>query len=83
MTKSVMKSPLHLFDEYKSYKYDLAYIYANRFLHLAEKLHNRECMAETNGGVISCQSSSGLFKDFFDVASRIDITDVSLFKTSI
>ena len=72
------EASIHLFDEYKSYKYDSAYIYANRSLHLAEKLHNRGYVAEANGGIVFCLLSSGLFKEAFDVISRIDITDVSL-----
>lgn len=69
---------IHLFDEYKSYKYDSAYAYANKCLHLAEKLHNRGYVAEANGGIVFCLLSSGLFKEAFDVISRIDITDVPL-----
>lgn len=72
------EASIHLFDEYKSYKYDSAYIYANRSLHLAEKLHNRGYVAEANGGIVFCLLPSGLFKEAFDVISRIDITDVSL-----
>lgn len=72
------EASIHLFDEYKSYKYDSAYTYANRSLHLAEKLHNRGYVAEANGGIVFCLLSSGLFKEAFDVISRIDITDVSL-----
>ena len=48
------EASIHLFDEYKSYKYDSAYTYANRSLHLAEKLHNRGYVAEANGGIVFC-----------------------------
>lgn len=68
----------HLFNEYKSYKYDSAYAYANKSLHLAEKLHNRGYVAEANGNIVFCLLSSGLFKEAFDVINKIDITDVSL-----
>lgn len=69
---------IHLFNEYKSYKYDSAYAYANKCLHLAEKLHNRGYVAEANDGIVFCLLSSGLFKEAFDVINKIDITDIPL-----
>lgn len=69
---------IHLFDEYKSYKYDSAYAYANKSLELAGKLHNRGYVAEANGRIVFCLLSSGLFKEAFDVINKIDITDVPL-----
>lgn len=69
---------IHLFNEYKSYKYDSAYAYANKCLHLAEKLNNRGYVAEANGGIVFCLLSSGLFKEAFDVISKIDITNIPL-----
>ncbi len=69
---------MHLFDEYKSYKYDSAYVYANKCLILANNLDNSGYVAEAKSGIVFCLLSSGLFKEAFDVISKIDITDVPL-----
>lgn len=69
---------IHLFNEYKSYKYDSAYVYANKCLSLAQSLDNRGYVAEAKGGIVFCLLSSGLFKEAFDVISKIDIADVPL-----
>jgi len=69
---------INLFNEYKSYKYDSAYAYANRCLHIAEKLHNREYIVQAKNGIAFCLLSSGLFKEAFDAMSRINMKNISI-----
>lgn len=58
---------MSLFEEYKSYKYDSAYSYANRSLELARRLRHRGYVTEANCGIAFCLLSSGLFKEAFDI----------------
>lgn len=67
---------IELFYEYKSYKYDSAYSYANKSLHLAQKLNNHRYIVEANRGIVFCLLSSGLFKEAFDVIEKIDIDSI-------
>lgn len=72
------EASIHLFEEYKSYKYDSAYSYAHHSLQLAERLQNPGYIAESNGAIVFCLLSSGLFKEAFDVIGKIDISHVPL-----
>lgn len=72
------EASIHLFEEYKSYKYDSAYSYAHHSLQLAQRLQNSGYIAESNGAIVFCLLSSGLFKEAFDVIGKIDISHVPL-----
>ena len=72
------EAAIHLFDEYKSYKYDSAYTYAHQSLQLTQKLQNKGYVAESNCAITFCLLSSGLFKEAFDVIQKIDIANVPL-----
>ena len=48
------EASIHLFEEYKSYKYDSAYSYAHHSLQLAERLQNPGYIAESNGAIVFC-----------------------------
>ena len=56
-----------LFDEYKSYKYDSAYVYANKSLDVALHLSNQSYIVKANEAIVFCLLSSGLFKEAFEI----------------
>jgi tetratricopeptide (TPR) repeat protein len=62
-----------LFDEYKSYKYDSAYVYAHKCLDMATHITNPDKIMEANGLIAFCYLSSGLFKEASDIMSSIDV----------
>lgn len=61
-----------VYEEYKSYKYDSAYVYAHKLLQLSERLNDvgREYTSKVKVGFILL--SSGMFKEAFDNLSGID-----------
>lgn len=69
---------IHLFEEYKSYKYDSAYAYAHQSLQLAQQLQVPGYVAEAKGAIAFCLLSSGLFKEAFDVIEQIDTTNIPI-----
>lgn len=66
-----------LFDEYKSYKYDSAYVYAHRCLHVATLISDPEKVMEAKGLIAFCYLSSGLFKEASDIMNSIDVKNAS------
>lgn len=66
-----------LFDEYKSYKYDSAYVYAHRCLHVATLISDSEKVMEAKGLIAFCYLSSGLFKEASDIMNSIDVKNAS------
>lgn len=67
---------INLYNEYKSYKYDSAFVYANRSLSLAKKIENKNYEVEASSDIVFCLLSAGLYKEAFDVVSKIDVTGV-------
>ncbi len=67
-----------LFDEYKSYKYDSAYVYANKCFDIATQLNDPVKINIAKEHFAFCYLSSGLFKEAFDILNSIDIQEVSL-----
>ena len=65
-----------LFDEYKSYKFDSAYFYANNCLKLAQKSGSRDRLVQSHCAVAFCYLSSGLFHESFDEMSKVDVSGV-------
>lgn len=67
----------YLFDEYQSYKYDSAYVYAGKILEIATKLNDPVKIVEAKEHIAFCFLSSGLFKESFDIVNTIDIKNHS------
>lgn len=63
---------LKLYDQYKSYKYDSAYVYAARLGRLSLKAHNKvkENYSKTKLGFILL--SAGKYKEAFNIIDQID-----------
>lgn len=66
-----------LFEEYKSYKYDSAYVYAIKTLDIANRLNNPGKIVEAKVRLVFCFLSSGLFKEAFDIVKDSDIDRLS------
>lgn len=62
-----------LFDEYKSYKYDSAFVYAQKSFTTAQKLSDLNKIIEAKRQIGFCYLSSGLFKEASDIMKSIDI----------
>lgn len=73
--ENTFRNHIKLFEEYKSYKYDSAYSYANKSLETALQLNNRLYEIEAYDAVVFCLLSSGLFKEANDIISTIDVTN--------
>jgi len=79
-TSKVSFEQLHhyaaLFEEYKSYKYDSAYVYAIKTLDIANKLKDPGKIVEAKVRLVFCFLSSGLFKEAFDIVKDSDIDNL-------
>lgn len=64
------KQCIMLYDEYRSYRYDSAYVYATRAIALAHKLGNRDYELDSHCALAFCMLSAGLYKEAFDAIER-------------
>jgi len=62
-----------LFDEYKSYKYDSAYLYAQKALEIGTRLDDPLLISAAKEHTAFCYLSAGLFKEASDIMDSIDI----------
>ncbi|RYE91120.1 MAG: hypothetical protein EOO37_01185 [Cytophagaceae bacterium] len=63
---------LRIYQEYRSFKYDSAFIYAQRLLQLATKIKSPEKVEVSKLNLAFIQVSSGMFKEAFEGLERID-----------
>ena len=70
--KTQYNACIKLYDEYKSYRYDSAYTYANRSLELATKLNDDNYKVESECAMVFCLVSAGLYKEAFDKMGRVN-----------
>lgn len=68
---------LQLFDEFKSYRCDSAFAYANRCMDLARQMGSPQSVAEAKCAVSFCLMSSGLFKEASDMMAAISTEGMS------
>lgn len=61
-----------IFDEYSSFQYDSAFVYANKLVNLSEKIANKDLKVKARCNVFSCFVKTGLFKEAFDYAESIN-----------
>lgn len=66
-----------LFEEYKSFKFDSAYFYANQCYLIAQAAKDRDKLVESHCALAFCYLSSGLFVEAFEEMARIDVSGVS------
>ena len=70
---------LKLYDEYKSYKYDSAYVYADRLHTLSLKAHNSEKENYSKIKLAFILLSAGKYKEAFTITETIDHTGFNEF----
>ncbi len=61
---------IKLYNEYKSYQYDSAYVYSTQAIKLAQSLGNRDYVLESHCALTFCLLSAGLYKEAFDAIER-------------
>jgi hypothetical protein len=61
-----------LYKEYRSYKYDSAYSFAGRMLQIAEKLKDKNRIAESKIALSFSCMSAGLYKEASEISSTIN-----------
>jgi hypothetical protein len=62
---------LRIYDEYKAFKYDSAFVYCQKITQLAERLNKPEKLEIAKLKLAFVLLSSGLFKETFDTLERI------------
>lgn len=65
-----------LFEEYRSFKYDSAYFYANRALNLARSLNDADRRVKAQCAIVFCHMSSGLFVEALNAMKKVDLKGV-------
>ncbi|MDR3227161.1 MAG: hypothetical protein LBT56_05770, partial [Prevotellaceae bacterium] len=65
----------NLFEEYRSYIYDSAYVCVEKLLELSYTLNDTCKITASNIKLGFCYLSSGLFKEAFDIFSQIDVSN--------
>jgi tetratricopeptide (TPR) repeat protein len=68
----------HLYEEYRSYIYDSAYVCVEKLLSISHTLNDSEKMAAATVKLGFCYLSSGLFKECFDILSTLDVSRCSV-----
>lgn len=78
LNPSIFQNNLRLFEEYKSYLYDSAYVFANRSLEVAQQENNPTHIIEAKGAVMFCLLSAGLFKEASDIVLSMSLEGVDM-----
>ncbi|MGI4831975.1 MAG: DUF6377 domain-containing protein [Janthinobacterium lividum] len=64
----------HIYQEYRSFKYDSAFVYAQRLLKLATKIQDPEKIESAKLDLAFIQVSSGMFKEAFELLKSVNAT---------
>lgn len=62
-----------LYEQYKSYQYDSAYVYADKMLVLSQLLKDKARIADTKVKTGFILISAGMFRETFDVLKTVDV----------
>jgi tetratricopeptide (TPR) repeat protein len=68
---------VNLYEEYRSYIYDSAYVCVEKLSAISHTLNDSEKIALTTVKLGFCYLSSGLFKECFDILSSLDVSRCS------
>lgn len=64
---------VQLYDQYKSYQYDSAYVYADKMLMLSQLLKDKGRVADTKVKTSFILISAGMFRETFEVLKTVDV----------
>lgn len=67
-----------LYDEYKSYCYDSAVVYARQMGELAEAMGDRNRIGESKCALVFCLTSAGILNEAYNVLSHVDTTAMDM-----
>ncbi|GHT62475.1 hypothetical protein FACS189451_06910 [Bacteroidia bacterium] len=70
-------SYLELFEEYRSYIYDSAYVCVEKLMEISSELNDPDKITSSQVKLGFCYLSSGLFKEAFDVLAVIHVSNCS------
>ncbi len=76
-TEARYRQCIKLYEEYRSYRYDSAYVYATRAIGLAHKLGSREDEIDSQCALAFCMLSAGLYKEAFDAIEHVSVAGAS------
>jgi hypothetical protein len=62
-----------LYDEYKSYQFDSAYVYVNKMIKLSRQMDDKQKENYSNVKLAFILLSSGMFKETFDDLEKVDV----------
>ncbi len=62
-----------MYEEYRSYIYDSAYVYVEKLIRISSALNDRDKLVSSKIKLGFCYVSSGLFKEAFDVLSFLNM----------
>lgn len=65
-----------IYNEYKSYQYDSAYVYSEKTLLYARKLNDKNLEVKAQSNLLFCFLSSGLFTEAVDIATSTSLEGV-------
>lgn len=66
-----------IYDEYKPYQYDSAYVYAMNTIHYADMLNDKDLKVKAQSNLMFCFLSAGLFKEAVDIANATNLGSAS------
>ena len=66
-----------LFEEYRSYIYDSAYVCVEKLLDVSHALNDQDKITSSTVKMGFCYLSSGMFKEAFDILEMIDVSGCS------
>jgi len=66
-----------LFNEYRSYIYDSAYVYVEKLIDVSKRLDDKDKITSSKVKQGFCFLSSGLFNEAFDILSSFNVRDCS------
>ncbi|RYY06873.1 MAG: tetratricopeptide repeat protein [Sphingobacteriaceae bacterium] len=64
---------VQLYDQYKSYQYDSAYVYANKLQNLSVLLHDHQKIAYSKVQTGFILLSAGMFRETFEVLNTVEV----------
>ena len=69
----------NIIEEYKAYKYDSAFVYANKMITLARSFNKQHELIEDEILLGNIYTSTGMYKEAFELVANIDTNTISKF----
>ena len=69
---------VEMFEEYRSYIYDSAYVCVEKLIHISSELNDNDKITSSKVKLGFCYLSSGLFKEAFDVLTSLDVDECDI-----